>query len=175
MANAWLTITDTPCTKAKSLRKTSFGSGRDGSGIHRGEQSSTLTRMERSDAEQTRKRDEHRTWFERFVEVIHRRVSEPPFFFVCVGIVVIWFASAPLFSSAKSWQVVIHTIGSVLTLLLLVLLQNAGRRDAEAAQEKLNVLAEGLAALMESRSADDVELHKAASHLRDAVGLEARH
>ena len=131
--------------------------------------------MERSDAEQTRKQDDHRTWFERFVEVIHRRVSEAPFFFVCVGIVVIWLASAPLFSNAKSWQVVIHTISSVLTLLLLVLLQNAGRRDAEAAQEKLNVLAEALAALMDSRGADDVELHAAASELRDAVGLEARH
>lgn len=131
--------------------------------------------MERSDAEQTRKRDGHRTWFERFVEVVHRRVSEPPFFFICVGIVVVWLASAPLFSSAKSWQVVIHTIGSVLTLLLLVLLQNAGRRDAEAAQEKLNVLAEALAALMDSRGTDDARLQSAASELRDAVGLEARH
>jgi len=131
--------------------------------------------MERSDAEQTRKREDHRSWFERFVEVTHRRVSEPPFFFVCVGIVVVWLASGPLFSTAKSWQVVIHTVSSVLTLLLLVLLQNAARRDAEASQEKLNVLAEALAALMDSRGADDAELHKAASELRDAVGLEARH
>jgi hypothetical protein len=60
------------------------------------------------------------------------------------------------------------------TLLLLVLLENAGRRDAEAAQEKLNVLAEALATLMDS-SGDDPKLHKAASELRDAVGLEARH
>ena len=70
---------------------------------------------------------------------------------------------------------VIHTVASVLTLLLLVLLQNAGRRDAEAAQEKLNVMAEALAALMDSRGADDPELREAADELRDAVGLEARH
>ena len=94
---------------------------------------------------------------------------------VCVGIVVIWLASAPLFSNAKSWQVVIHTVASVLTLLLLVLLENAGRRDAEAAQEKLNVLAEALAALMDSRAADDPEVQKAADVLRDAIGLEGRH
>jgi hypothetical protein len=131
--------------------------------------------MERSDAEQTRERNDHRSWFERFVESIHRRVSEAPFFFVCLGIVLVWLASAPLFHSAKSWQVVIHTVSSVLTLLLLVLLENAGRRDAEAAQEKLNVLAEGLAALMDSRGADDPELREAASELRDAVGLEERH
>jgi hypothetical protein len=52
--------------------------------------------------------------------------------------------SAPLFSSAKSWTVVIHTVRSGLTLSL-VLLQNAGRRDAEAAHAKLNVLADALA------------------------------
>ena len=57
--------------------------------------------MDRTDAERTRERDEHLTLFERFVEAIHRRVSQPPFFFICVGIVVAWLASAPLFSSAK--------------------------------------------------------------------------
>ena len=131
--------------------------------------------MDDTDAKRSRERDDHRSWFETFVEATHRRVSEAPFFFVCVAIVVLWLASAPLFSSAKSWQVVIHTVSSVLTLLLLVLLENAGRRDAEAAQEKLNVLAEALAALMDSRGSDDPELRRAAVELRDAVGLEARH
>ena len=70
---------------------------------------------------------------------------------------------------------IIHTIASVLTLLLVALLENAGRRSAEAAQEKLNVLAEAMAALMESRAADDPELREAAAELRDAVGLEERH
>lgn len=131
--------------------------------------------MERSDDKRAREREDHRTWFERFVEATHLHVSEAPFFFVCVGIVVVWFASAPLFNSAKSWQVVIHTVSSVLTLLLLVLLENAGRRDAEAAQEKINVLAEALAALMDSHGTSNPDLRKAAAELRDAVGLEGRH
>ncbi|CUR59368.1 conserved hypothetical protein [metagenome] len=131
--------------------------------------------MTRNDAERTRERDEHRTWFEKTAEATHRWVSGAPFFFLCVAIVVLWAASAPLFSSAKSWQVVIHTVSSVLTLLLLVLLENAGRRDAEAAQEKLNVLAGALAALMEARAHDDPELREAAADLREAVGLEERH
>ena len=46
----------------------------------------------------------------------------------------------------KAWQVAIHTVASVLTLLLVALLENAGRRSAESAQEKLNVIAEALAA-----------------------------
>ena len=87
----------------------------------------------------------------------------------------LWAASYPLFSSAKSWQVVIHTIGSVLSILLLVLLENAGRRSEEAAQEKLNVLAVALAALMESSAHDDARLQEALEDLRDAVGLEEKH
>jgi hypothetical protein len=63
----------------------------------------------------------------------------------------------------------------VLTLLLLVLLENASKRAEEAAQEKLNVIAEGLAALMESGAHTDPDLRDAAARLRDAVGLEERH
>ena len=68
-----------------------------------------------------------------------------------------------------------HGRHSVLSLLLLVLLENSGRRAEEAAQEKLNVIAEGLAELMESQSSDDRELADATTKLREAVGLEERH
>ena len=63
----------------------------------------------------------------------------------------------------------------MLSLLLLVLLENAGRRSEEAAQEKLNVLADGLAALMASVGRDDSELQDAHRRLTEAVGLEERH
>ena len=116
-----------------------------------------------------------RSWFERFVETVYLRVSGAAMFFVCVGVVIVWFVSVPLWVDLKQWQVAIHTVASVLTLLLLVLLENASRRDSEAAQEKLNVLAEALAALMESHAADDAELRDATRKLREAVNLEQRH
>jgi hypothetical protein len=131
--------------------------------------------MDRDEARASRERQDGLSPFERFVEWANYRVSDAPFFFVIVAVVLLWGVSYPLFPDAKSWQVVIHTVGSVLTLLLLVLLENAGRRHQEAAQEKLNVLAEGLSALMESRGRDDPELLEAAERLRDAVGLEERH
>ena len=56
-----------------------------------------------------------------------------------------------------------------------MLLENAGRRVEETAQEKLNVIAEGLAALMKSHGVDDPELRQATEKLRQAVGLEERH
>lgn len=61
------------------------------------------------------------------------------------------------------------------TLLLVVLLANASRRANETSQEQLDVVAEALAALMDSAGASDPELRDAATRLRDAVGLEARH
>ncbi len=131
--------------------------------------------MEHNEAAESRKKGGGLSPFERFVEVVQKQVSRAPFFIVCFTVVVLWAASYPLFSSAKSWQVVIHTVGSVLSILLLVLLENAGRRSEEAAQEKLNVLAAGLAALMESRAGDDPRLQEALEDLREAVGLEDKH
>jgi low affinity Fe/Cu permease len=112
--------------------------------------------------------------FDRFVEVAHAHVSRAPFFVICAVVIVGWLVSFPLFADLKSWQVVIHTITSVTTLLLVALLENAGRRDANAAQEKLNTIAGALAELMESRSSGDPELAERAADLRRAVGLEER-
>jgi low affinity Fe/Cu permease len=108
-------------------------------------------------------------------EAAYQRVSRLPFFLVCVAIVVAWLVSLPLWGDTKAWQVAIHTVASVITLLLVALLENAGRRSAEAAQEKLNVIAEALAALMTSHAVEDRKLEDAVTRLRDAVGLEERH
>ncbi len=131
--------------------------------------------QEHRPAADAREEGDDRTSFDQFVEAIYLRVSRPGFFIFCVGIVVVWFFSAPLWADLKAWQYVIHTIASVITLLLLALLENAGRRSEEAAQEKLNVIAEALSDLMESQAANDPELGKAAQKLRDAVCLEERH
>jgi low affinity Fe/Cu permease len=129
----------------------------------------------RTDAAESRHKQDGRSPFDKFVEATYEWVSRPPFFLLCLAIVVGWAVSLPLWSSVKSWEVAIHTVASVITLLLLALLENASRRSGEAAQEKLNVLAEALAALMDSRAADDPELVEATTKLRESVGLEARH
>ena len=131
--------------------------------------------MERSDAAESRKSQKGLDPFEKFVELSTKAISRAPFFAVVMAIVVIWAASYPLWKSTTKWELAIHTFGAVLSLLLLVLLENAGRRNTEAMQEKLNVIADALAALMDSRAADDPELREAAENLREAVGLEERH
>lgn len=131
--------------------------------------------MERTEAAESRATSSGRDPFERFVDLSTKLISRAPFFAVCVAIVVFWAISYPLWGSTTKWELALHTITAVLSLLLLVLLENAGRRHQEAMQEKLNVLAEALAALMESRAAEDPELGDAVEKLREAVGLEARH
>ena len=131
--------------------------------------------MERSAAAESREKKDGLDLFERFVEMSTKAISRAPFFAVVVAIVVIWAASYPFWKSTTKWELAIHTFAAVLSLLLLVLLENASRRSSEAMQEKLNVLADGLAALMESRAADDPDLMEATQRLREAVGLEERH
>jgi len=131
--------------------------------------------VQRNEAAESRKKSDGRSPFEVFVEVTYQQVSRAPFFLVCLGIVVVWLVSVPLWVDLKAWQVAIHTVASVLSLLLLVLLENASRRSGEAAQEKMNVIAEALAALMASQARTDPELDEAVQKLREAVGLEERH
>jgi low affinity Fe/Cu permease len=134
-----------------------------------------LLAVKRSEAANTRRQGDHRSLFDRFVQSAYHQVSRAPFFVLCVCIVVAWLVSLPLWEDHKEWQTVIHTVASVLTLLLVALLENAGRRAEEAAQEKLNVIAEALSELMSSESRQDPDLRDAADRLRDAVGLEGRH
>ena len=131
--------------------------------------------QQRTEAAESREKSDGLDPFEKFVEISTKLISRAPFFAVVVAIVVIWGASYPLWKSTTKWELAIHTFGGVLSLLLLVLLENAGRRNTEAMQEKLNVIAEALAALMDSRAADDPRLREAVEDLREAVGLEERH
>jgi low affinity Fe/Cu permease len=130
---------------------------------------------ERTEAADDRPKTDGRNPFERFVESVNQVVSRAPFFLVIVAAVVLWAVSYPLWSSVTKWELALHTGSAVLSLLLLVLLENAGRRAQEAAQEKLNVIAEALSDLMESRADDDPDLRPSFDRLREAVGLEERH
>ena len=131
--------------------------------------------MDTRDAAQDRKKDDGRKPFEKFVEAVQQRVSRAPFFMVILVGLVLWALSYPLWSSSTKWELALHTGAAVISLLLLVLLENAGRRAEEASQEKLNCLAEALSALMSSRAQDDPDLQESVEKLREAVGLEERH
>lgn len=133
--------------------------------------------MEHNDAGQSRRSARRPNPFERFVDAVNDRVSRAPFFAVILLALVLWAVSYPLWKSTTSWELALHTGSSILSLLLLVLLENAGRRSEEAAQEKLNVLAEALSDLMahHADAGKSADLQESVTKLREAVGLEERH
>ena len=131
--------------------------------------------MDTKDAAEDRKKVDGRGPFEKFVETINQVVSTAPMFVVILAAVALWAVSFPLWASTTKWELALHTGSAILSLLLLVLLENAGRRSQEAVQEKLNCVAEALSDLMSSRAADDPELARSVEKLREAVGLEERH
>lgn len=122
-----------------------------------------------------------RSRFDRFVGLAQALVARPQTFAVAVVVIVLWALSYPLFHEIAEWHAVIHSVASITSLLLLVLLENAGRRADQAAQEKLNVMSEALVALLDERAEaraagpEHEALTGQAHALRTAVGLEDRH
>jgi hypothetical protein len=113
------------------------------------------------------------TPFDRFAEASSRFVSHGGFFTICLVAVLIWTPTLVFFHSVDTWQLVINTFTSVLAFLLIALLQNSERRYDEALHRKIDVLAAGLADLMEHGSEGDPELlRRHVGELRAAVGLE---
>ncbi|HTK63365.1 MAG TPA: low affinity iron permease family protein, partial [Pseudonocardia sp.] len=94
-------------------------------------------RCERPAASDRDTESDGRSPFERFVESAQRCVTRPAFFFGCLAVLLVWLFSVPLWADLKAWQTAIHTLTSVVSLLLLALLENASRRAEQASQEKL--------------------------------------
>lgn len=131
--------------------------------------------MESNPAAESRHGTRRRGAFERFVDAINHRISRAPFFGVIIVALALWALSKPFWGSTTKWELGLHTGSSILSLLLLVLLENAGRRGEEASQEKLNVIAEALSDLMVHQPDESGELRASVRRLREAVGLEERH
>jgi hypothetical protein len=96
------------------------------------------------------------------------------FFALCVLLVVVWAPSFFLFGSVDTWQLIINTVTTIVTFLLVALLQNTQKRADDAVQHKLNAVAEGLAVLMSHHAGEKLDLAECRAELRAAVGLEDR-
>jgi low affinity Fe/Cu permease len=111
--------------------------------------------------------------FDRFAEAASEFASHAAFFLGCVLLVIVWIPSYFVLGNLNTWQLVINTATTIVTFLLVALLQNSQRRSDVAVHAKLDAIADGLADLMApSRSARDDELAQDASDLRQAVGVE---
>ena len=80
------------------------------------------------------------SWFGRFAKGTSRAAGKPATFMLAMGVVVLWAATGPLFGYSDTWQLVINTGTTVITFLMVFLIQATQNRDAEALQVKLDEL-----------------------------------
>lgn len=81
-----------------------------------------------------------RFWFSRFASRTAQVVGHPYVFLAAVGILILWGVTGPYFHYSDTWQLVINTGTSVITFLVVFLIQNTQNRDAKAIHLKLDEL-----------------------------------
>jgi low affinity Fe/Cu permease len=78
--------------------------------------------------------------FDRFARWTERQVGSPTAFAVAVAVIVIWACSGPLFGWSDTWQLVINTGTTIVTFLMVFLIQSTQSRDTRALHLKLDEL-----------------------------------
>jgi low affinity Fe/Cu permease len=84
--------------------------------------------------------DRFRTWFRAFAAGTAQAMGSPAAFAIAVAIVVIWAIAGPYFEFSDSWQLVANTVTTLLTFLMVFLIQATQNRDAKATSVKLDEL-----------------------------------
>jgi low affinity Fe/Cu permease len=81
-----------------------------------------------------------RPLFTRFSQMAARYTGKPATFIGAMAIIVVWGMTGPLFGFNDTWQLVINTSTSIVTFLMVFLIQNSQNRDTAALQIKLDEL-----------------------------------
>jgi low affinity Fe/Cu permease len=125
----------------------------------------------------------HQEWFGHFARVASNAAGKPIVFIAAVVIVLIWALLGPMFGFSDTWQLVINTGTTIITFLMVFLIQNTQNRDQMAVQLKLGELilairgAENRLAVAEEMSDEELEsLHEECKRRADHVfeSLSAR-
>lgn len=123
-------------------------------------------------------RDSHRNHalFTRFSNAASRFAGRPQTFVLALAIVVIWAASGPLTGFSEDWQLVINTGTTIITFLMVFIIQASQNRDTAALHLKLDELirvnGEAHNALLDIDNMDETTLEKL-RELYCALGMKA--
>jgi low affinity Fe/Cu permease len=81
-----------------------------------------------------------RSWYSRMAKATSRISGRPAVFALALGMIVVWIVSGPLFHFSDTWQLVINTTTTIITFLMVFLIQSTQNRDTAAIQIKLDEL-----------------------------------
>ncbi len=80
------------------------------------------------------------TWYSRFAKAAAHFCGRPRVFVLAVAVVLVWIVTGPIFDFSDTWQLAINTGTTIVTFLMVFLIQNTQNRDTEAIQVKLDEL-----------------------------------
>ncbi len=101
-------------------------------------------------------------WFTRVAKWASHTSGRPSTFMVALAIIVVWLLTGPIFHFSDTWQLVINTSTTIITFLMVFLIQNTQNRDQEALQIKLDEVLRSMenahTVLLDLEELDDEEL-----------------
>jgi low affinity Fe/Cu permease len=116
------------------------------------------------------------SWFTRFAKRTAQLSGRPVAFGLALGTILAWLITGPLFDFSDTWQLIINTGTTVVTFLMVFLIQNTQNRDTVAIQIKLDELirvSRGHNALMDLEELEEAEL-EAFRRRYEAMAARAR-
>lgn len=79
-------------------------------------------------------------FFHQFSNLVSRGAGRPLTFSIACGLILVWAISGPFFGFSETWQLVVNTATTIVTFLMVFVVQHTQNRDGEAVQAKLDDL-----------------------------------
>jgi low affinity Fe/Cu permease len=80
------------------------------------------------------------SWFSDFARKAARAAGQPVVFALAAAVILVWLVTGPLFGFSDTWQLIVNTGTTIITFLMVFLIQNTQNRDSEAMHIKMDEL-----------------------------------